>query len=604
VNRLSQIFAAAAVIAIAVVFVVQFQPNAGMQVKGPGITCAVEVRGNCIPSTEFWASYRLLAPRNADAARLRAMGLRKLAAEGLYERWLLTEDAKRLGITVSDDELTAELASGRAHVSLPADKMRQVGYALGLTPFGDGELFRVLDVRNRQTKKFEKKRYDREVRAVTKLSEQDYRNHQKQELIAGRLRELIKARVRVGESEAFEQFSREKSTRKIDYIRFDRRFYADLVVDGSEKAVLAWADQNKDEVDRVWEGRKAQVLPECRVTRHVLARIKPGAQDVEAEKAAAKAKIERAQELLKKGSGFAEVARRLSDDTSATQGGELGCVAKGKMVKPFEDKVFEMREGDVSEPVETEYGFHIIKVEKIAKEADAEKIGRMQVARELYLSHESERLAAEAAKQVLAATAAGKPLKEALDAYVATLAPAEEEAGKKKDAKKPADTKGQGEKKDAAGVEGAPEKAKDGEIKENEPLTAATHPHRPTIETSLPFNASGDPLPSAKSGTDAARIAFELAKPGDVPKDVVPLDNGYAVVQLKEVTPVTQEQWEKERDYYVSAMRAAKQNDALTGYLRRLRSTLGSEVKYDQTLITEVKEKEGEDEPPMPEEGE
>jgi peptidyl-prolyl cis-trans isomerase D len=593
VNRLSQILGAAAVIAIAVVFVVQFQPNAGMQVKGPGVTCAVEIRGNCIPSTEFWASYRLLAPRNADAARLRAMGLRKITAEGLYERWLLNEDAKRLGITVSDDELTAELASGRAHVSLPADKMRQVGYSLGLTPFGDGELFRMLDVRNRQTKKFEKKRYDREVRAITKLSEQDYRNHQKQELIAGRLRDLVKARVRVGENEAFEQFSREKSTRKIDYLRFDRRFYAELLVDTSDKAVQAWADQNKDEIDRVWESRKAQILPECRLTRHVLAKVKPGASDAEAEKAAAKAKIERAQALLKKGERFADVARRLSDDTSAPRGGELGCVAKGKMVKPFEDKVFELKAGEISQPVETEYGFHLIQVEQIAKDADAEKIGRMQIARELSLTHEAERLAAEAAKQVLAAVAAGRPMKEALDSYLATLAP-EGEKKKEKAA----------EKKIAPEGEGPPAEGKKGdEIKENEPLTLETHPHRPTVETSLAFNASGDPLPSVKSGTDAARIAFELAKVGDVPKDVVPLDNGYAVIQLKEVTPVTQEQWDKERDYYVSSMRAAKQNDALIGYVRRLRATLGSEVKYDLTLTTESKEREGDAEP-IPEEGE
>jgi len=407
------------------------------------------------------------------------------------------------------------------------------------------------------------------------------------------MRDLVRSRVRISENEAFDQFSREKSTRTIEYVRFDRRFFADLVVDPAEKAVQAWADQNKEEIDRVWEARKAQYTPECRVTRHVLARVKPGSEELEAEKAKAKAKIERAQALLKDGKGFAEVARRLSDDTSASRGGELGCVAKGKMVKPFEDKVFAMSEGEVSEPVETEYGFHLIKVEKIAKDADAEKVARRQIARELYLAHEGERLAAEAGKQVLGAVAGGKSMKDALDAYLAGLS----EAAQAKDKKKPAAAaKPEAGKKAEDGSGGD----KEGEIKENEEITLATHPHRPTVESSLPFNVGGEPIPSAQDGADVARKVFELAKPGDTLKDLVQLANGYAVIQLKEAAPVTHDQWMKEREFYLSAMRSAKQNDALIGYLRRLRSTLGSEVKYDQRLITEPKEQSGEPtEPPI-----
>ena len=45
----------------------------------------------------------------------------------------------------------------------------------------------------------------------------------------------------------------------------------------------------------------------------------------------------------------------------------------------------------------------------------------------------------------------------------------------------------------------------------------------------------------------------------------------------------------------MSAMRAAKQNDALIGYMRRLRASLGSEVKFNPSLVTESKDKEGEE---------
>jgi peptidyl-prolyl cis-trans isomerase D len=591
VNRLSQILGAAAVIAIAVVFIVQFRPATGTQVHSVGSTCAVEVRGSCISSVDFKASYNLLAPRNAEDTRLRAMGLRRLTAEGLYERWMLNEDAKRLGITVSDDELTAELMAGRARVSLPADKIRQVGYALSLRD----DLIRYLLVRNRQSKKFDLKQYDKEVRTVTKMSQSDFREYQRKELIAARMREVVRSRVRVGENEAFEQFSREKSTRTLDYVRFDRRFYADLVVDTSERAVQAWANSNKEELDKTWEGRKAQYLPECRVARAIAVNVKPeeAAEGPEAGKAAAKTRVEKAVERLKKGDAFADVARTASDDPSAARGGELGCVSKGRLGKPVEDRLFEMKPGEVSDPIETEDGFHVVKLEQVAKDAEAEKLGKHETALDLYTAHESERLAAEGAKQVLAATAGGKPLQEALNTYLQQLTTAKGRSEKKD---KPAgatvkkDAAKKKEKKDAAAKDGDDKEKKEG-AEPNAPYTFANHPHRPAVETTLPFNAAGSPISDAKDNADTARTAFQLDKPGDLPRDVVALENGYAVIQLKEKAPASQEQWDKEREFYVSAMRAAKQNDALVGYLRRLKSTIGSEVKYDQSLTTEPKGK-------------
>ncbi|WP_437650141.1 peptidylprolyl isomerase [Sorangium sp. So ce362] len=599
-NRLSQIFGAAIVIAIAVVFIVQFRPSTG-PVQSTASSCAVEVRGSCISSVDFNASRNLLAMRAVDENRLRAMGYRRLTAEGLYERWLLNEDAERLGISVSDDELTAELVAGRVRVSLPADKIRQVGYALNLRE----DLIRYLDVRNRQTKKFDSKQYEKQIRNITKMSPTDFRETQRKELVAARMRDLIRARVRVGESEAFEQFSREKSTRTLGYVRFDRRFYSDLIVDTSEKAIQAWADVNKEELDKTWEGRKAHYLPECRVARDLMVEVQPAEaeQGPEAGKAAAKARIEAAVQRLKKGEGFADVARSASDDPSAARGGELGCVTKGRLSKPVEDKLFEMKAGEVSDLIETEDGFHVLKLEQIAKDADAERIGRLETARDLYIAHESERLAAEAAKQVLAAAAGGKSLEDALAAYLAQLAPApaKDKAGAAAGAQ-PAAAKQDGNKSEGAKDGG---QAEPGEARP--PYTMANHPNRPTVETSLPFNVSGSPITDARDSTEAARIAFQLDKPGALPKDVVALENGYAVIQLKEKTSASQEQWDKDREFYTAAMRAAKQNDALIGYMRRLKSTIGSEVKYDQNLLKESRPAEdgsGESELPLGDEGE
>ncbi|MFN3653857.1 MAG: peptidylprolyl isomerase [Candidatus Nitrosotenuis sp.] len=67
-------------------------------------------------------------------------------------------------------------------------------------------------------------------------------------------------------------------------------------------------------------------------------------------------------ERLKKGEKFAELAKQLSlDSGSGKRGGDLGYFGRGRMVKPFETAAFKLSVGEISEPVKTEFGYHIIK---------------------------------------------------------------------------------------------------------------------------------------------------------------------------------------------------------------------------------------------------
>jgi peptidyl-prolyl cis-trans isomerase D len=105
---------------------------------------------------------------------------------------------------------------------------------------------------------------------------------------------------------------------------------------------------------------------EERRASHILVAVPKGAP--EAEKAKAKAKAEELlAEVKKNPDSFADVAKKSSQDPgSAPQGGDLDFFARGAMTKPFEDAVFAMKnKGDIGGPVESEFGFHVIKLTDI-----------------------------------------------------------------------------------------------------------------------------------------------------------------------------------------------------------------------------------------------
>ena len=100
--------------------------------------------------------------------------------------------------------------------------------------------------------------------------------------------------------------------------------------------------------------------PEEVKASHILIQVAPDAGNE--EKLAARKKIEDIQKKLEAGGDFADLARQYSEGPSKVSGGDLGYFDRKKMVKPFADAAFALKPGEVSDIVETRFGFHLIKV--------------------------------------------------------------------------------------------------------------------------------------------------------------------------------------------------------------------------------------------------
>ena len=117
---------------------------------------------------------------------------------------------------------------------------------------------------------------------------------------------------------------------------------------------------------KYYEENKDDFYTDTVTASHILLKTQDdNGKELSAEKKKeAKKKAQEALEKVKLGEDFAQVAKEYSEDSSAANGGELGTFGRGQMVTEFENAAFAMKDGEISDIVETQYGYHIIKVTK------------------------------------------------------------------------------------------------------------------------------------------------------------------------------------------------------------------------------------------------
>jgi len=153
---------------------------------------------------------------------------------------------------------------------------------------------------------------------------------------------------------------------KIDYVVLSGDTLAGQMT-VSDEEIKEYYEQNK----------KNYTTDEQRRASHILIKVNKDASAT--DKAAAKAKAEEVLALVRKQpANFAELAKQYSqDDGSAAQGGDLDYFGKGMMLKPFEDAAFKLKQDEISDLVETDFGYHIIRLTAI-KPAQVKSIDQVK----------------------------------------------------------------------------------------------------------------------------------------------------------------------------------------------------------------------------------
>jgi peptidyl-prolyl cis-trans isomerase D len=149
--------------------------------------------------------------------------------------------------------------------------------------------------------------------------------------------------------------------------------YVTLALDAIKKGIVI----NEVDLKSYYEQNAVRFSGnEERRASHILINAAKDASPADREKAKARATA-LLQQVRKSPDSFAEIAKKESQDAgSAASGGDLDYFARGAMVKPFEDAAFSMRQGDIGEVVESEFGYHIIKLTgiKLPKQRSFEEL--------------------------------------------------------------------------------------------------------------------------------------------------------------------------------------------------------------------------------------
>ena len=324
------------------------------------------VNGEPIPFSRYNTSYNIMVDRlrkqfqdNLPADFIKTLGVKNQVLQRLINDELLIQGATQMGIHISDWEVQEQIKNQDFFLT-------------------DGV--------------FDKTKYNN-LLAQNKLSAKKYEASQRIDILKQKATDSLSLFATLTEWETTTRFQYYLNEVKLNYGVFTAEMFKDQVELTDAKLTAYFAEHKEeyktapeiklsylsfsladamdkiniadDVINKEYESHiERYSTPEQRKVRHILLKT-DGNNDKDQETKA----LELIQQI-KDGADFAALAKKFSDDPgSSTRGGELGYFSQGQMVAAFNDSVFSLEKDQVSEPIKTRYGYHIIQLQDIKKAA-------------------------------------------------------------------------------------------------------------------------------------------------------------------------------------------------------------------------------------------
>ena len=355
-----------------------------------------EINGESISQREFAIQYERALERYRQMFKgsltpemIKGLNIRGSLLEELIQKKLMLQEARSLGLTATDDDLAEQLALAPEF---------QVGG------------------------RFSKDRY-LQILQSNRLLPAEFEEEQRDQLTIQRLYSVLVDSVRVSDAEVRDRYKIDQEKINLSYIKLPVSNFTSQV-NLTDDDIKKYYERNKEslkqplkiqveyvtypyerfepseqisqkEIEEYYQANRDDKFhhPKEVKLRYISVKLEPGANA--AQKKTVQTRAEGIVKEARSGKDFADLAKRFSEDPTASKGGDLGWIAAGQLPAPIEKPIFALAKGAVSDPVETPAGFQIFKAEDL-KEEKTESL--KEATPEIIKSLKAERAKKEAAK--------------------------------------------------------------------------------------------------------------------------------------------------------------------------------------------------------------